>query len=98
MEVHRCPPENPSMLTNSLRRATQCLVFEHAALLERIRVLTDIRGRDDRISPERFDGLWELFRSAARLIVTQHVVADAYGLRNRLASFRHQRDRSGEVR
>jgi hypothetical protein len=70
----------------------QCLLFEQAEPLERIRVLTEIRGRDDRISPERFDGLWDLFRSATRRIVTQHVVAEAYGSRNRLASFRHQKE------
>jgi hypothetical protein len=70
----------------------QCLLFEQAEPLVRTRVLAEIRGRDDRISPERFDGLWNLFRSAARRIVTQHVVAEAYGLRNRLASFRHQKE------
>ena len=55
-------------------------------------MLGDIRGRDDGISPERFDDLWRLFRAATRRIVTQHVVAETYGLRNRLSSLRHQKE------
>lgn len=70
----------------------QCLQLEKAQAFERTRVLTEIRGRDDGISPDRFDDLWNLFWSAARRIVTQHVIAETYGLRRKLASFRHRRD------
>src|SRR5260370_7274711 len=69
----------------------QCLQLEKAQALERARVLTQIRGRDDDISPERFDDLWHLFRGAARRIVTQHVIAETYGLRRKLPAFRHRR-------
>src|SRR5882757_8908730 len=70
----------------------QCLLSQDAKPLERSRVLTEIRGRDDAISPERFDDLWGLFQNATRRIITQHVVAETYGSRKRLSSFRHQKD------
>jgi rRNA-processing protein FCF1 len=63
----------------------QCLLLESAKARERNRVLAQICGRADNLSPERFDDLWNLFRSAERRIVTQHVVAESYGLRKRLA-------------
>jgi rRNA-processing protein FCF1 len=68
------------------------LLFDKATPFERIRVLTKIRGRDGGMSPERFDDLWELFRSEARKIVTQHVIAEAYGLRRRLDSLQYRKD------
>jgi rRNA-processing protein FCF1 len=70
----------------------RCLLFQGAKPIERGRVLTEIRGRDDNVSPERFDDLWDLFRNAARRIVTQHVVAETYGSRRKLGSFQHQKD------
>jgi hypothetical protein len=63
----------------------QCLLFEKTVPLQRARVLKEIRGRDDNISPERFDSLWHLFQTAKRRIVTQHVIAETYGLRKLLA-------------
>jgi rRNA-processing protein FCF1 len=44
------------------------------------------------VSPERFDALWRLFQYSAKRIVTQHVIAEAYGLRGRLGSFRSRKD------
>jgi len=87
------PPVKIAIDTNLLLLLLgyQCLRFENAPALERTRVLTEIRGRDDGISPERFDDLWNLFHRAARRIVTQHIVAEAYGLRHRLTSFRHRK-------
>jgi rRNA-processing protein FCF1 len=70
----------------------RCLLLDNARAPERTRVLTAIRGRDDGMSPERFDDLWNLFHNAASRIVTQHVVAETYGLRNRLAKFSHRKD------
>jgi hypothetical protein len=70
----------------------QCLQFDNAKPLERVRILTSIRGRSDGMSPERFDDLWKLFRSGARRIVTQHVIAEAYGLRKRLDSLQYRKD------
>ena len=88
------PPVKLAIDTNLLLLLVgyQCLLFENASALERARVLTEIRGRDDGISPDRFDDLWNLFQSAARRIVTQHVIAETYGLRRRLASFRDRKD------
>jgi rRNA-processing protein FCF1 len=63
----------------------ECSRLDKQGALERSRVLNDIRGRD-RVSPDRFDGLWRVFETAAKRVVTQHVVAEAYGLRKRLAS------------
>lgn len=72
--------------------AYQCLLLDKATPLERARVLIEIRARDDLVSSEGFDDLWRLFRAARRRIVTQHVIAETYGLRRRLASFRHRRE------
>jgi len=66
----------------------QCSQLENTGPLERTRVLNKIRGRDD-ISPDRFDDLWQLFQSAKRRIVTEHVIAETYGLRERLP---HRKD------
>jgi rRNA-processing protein FCF1 len=62
----------------------QCLESEKTVPLRRAEVLGDIRGRGDNLSPERFDDLWQVFRRARQRIVTQHVVAEVYGLRKRL--------------
>ena len=70
----------------------QCLQLENARPLERSRVLNEIRGRDGAISPDRFDDLWNVFQNARRRIVTQHIIAETYGLRRRLARFRHRKD------
>ncbi len=70
----------------------QFLLLEYARPLERTRVLDDIRGRPDPITPDIYDELWTLFQGAAHRVVTQHIVAEAYGNRRRLASFRHRRD------
>lgn len=88
------PPVKLAIDTNLLLLLLgyQCLLFENASPKARTRVLTEIRGRDDSISPERFDDLWNLFHSAARRIVTQHVITETYGLRRRLASFRDRKD------
>jgi hypothetical protein len=88
------PPVHLAIDTNLLLLLLgyQCLLLENTKALERARVLTDIRGRSDHISPERFDDLWRLFRGAARRIVTQHVIAETYGSRRRLGSFRHRKD------
>ena len=43
----------------------------------RLKLLTDERGRDDALPPERFDDLWQVFESAERRIVTQHVMIEA---------------------
>ena len=61
-----------------------CLLFENRSSKERVQVLNEIRGRGDNISPERFADLWNLFLNAKRRIVTQHIVAETYGLRRRL--------------
>jgi rRNA-processing protein FCF1 len=55
-----------------------------ASTLERERKLREVRGRDEPVSGKQFDDLWELFSRAGRRIVTQHVVAEVYGLRKRL--------------
>lgn len=70
----------------------QCLLLENASPLERNRVLYEIRGRSDRIYPKTFDDFWSLVSRAKRRIVTQHVVAETYGLRKRLAAFRQKKD------
>jgi predicted nucleic acid-binding protein len=63
----------------------QCLQLDNARGLERERVLNEIRGREDVISPARFDDLWNLFHTSKRRIVTPHVIAETYGLRKLLA-------------
>jgi hypothetical protein len=70
----------------------QCSLLGKMGSQERIRVLNEIRGRNDRESPQRFDDLWQLFRSAAQRVVTQHVIAEAYNLRTRLGSLSNQRE------
>ena len=62
----------------------QCLLFESASALERERILSEVLGSGRPVSGEQFDGLWQLFLNAGRRIVTQHVVAEVYGLRKRL--------------
>ena len=62
-----------------------CSRLDKQSALERSRILNDIRGRD-RVSPDGFDNLWRVFETAATRIVTQHVIAEAYGLRKRLGS------------
>jgi hypothetical protein len=91
------PPVELAIDTNLLLLLLgyQRLRLENAPPLVRARVLTEIRGRNDRISPETFDDLWNLFHSAARRIVTQHILAETYGLRRRLASFRHRKELVG---
>lgn len=64
----------------------QCLLLSHASGQERLRVLNGIRGQGERLPAQNFDHLWALFRGAARRIVTQHVIAESYGLRRRLES------------
>lgn len=54
----------------------QCLLFQKAKSLDPVRILREIRGRDDGILPERFDDLWSLFLAASRRIVTEHVIAE----------------------
>jgi len=54
--------------------------------LDRARALSRIRGQEESVSPEVFDRLWQLFRTASRRIVTQHVVAETYNLRKLLPS------------
>ena len=51
----------------------QCLEFDNTMGPTRARALSDIQGRGDNLSPERFNDLWELFHMATRRIVTQHV-------------------------
>lgn len=70
----------------------QCLEMERGRPADRVNKLSAIRGRDDNLPSDCFDDLWELFQGAKRRIVTQHVIAETYGSRNRLASFRHRRD------
>ena len=62
----------------------QCLLFERASPLKRERILKEVLGSGGPVSGEQFDGLWQLFLNAGRRIVTQHVVAEVYGLRKRL--------------
>ena len=62
----------------------QCLQFENASALQRERILREVLGSGGPVSGEQFDGLWRLFLNAGRRIVTQHVVAEVYGLRRRL--------------
>jgi rRNA-processing protein FCF1 len=69
----------------------ECSRLEALGDLDRRRVLEEIRGRGDRVSPERFDDLWRLFQSATQRIVTQHVIAEAYGLRSKLGAFRSRK-------
>jgi hypothetical protein len=69
-----------------------CAQLDEMGPQQRIRVLNEIRGQDDRESPERFDYLWQFFRSAAQRVVTQHVIAEAYNLRRRLGSLSNQRE------
>ena len=52
----------------------KCLASGNAR--DRVRILTDIRGRSDNLPPERFDDLWHVFERAARRIITQQVVAE----------------------
>ncbi len=84
------PPVKLAIDTNLLLLllAYQCLLLDNARPQARTRVLNKIRGRGDDMSPQRFDDLWSLFHSAASRIVTQHVIAETYGLRSLLASFR----------
>ncbi len=70
----------------------QCLAMTSADGPERLRVLSKIRGRDDKLPVENFDHLWKLFGSAARRIVTQHVIAESYGLRGRLKDAGNRKD------
>jgi rRNA-processing protein FCF1 len=84
------PPVKLAIDTNLLLIliGDQCLRLDNARSQERTRVLTKIRGRDDDMSPERFDDLWNLFHSASHRMVTQHIIAETYGLRRLLTSFR----------
>jgi rRNA-processing protein FCF1 len=70
----------------------QCLLLTGANGPERLRVLSKIRARDDTMRAENFDHLWKLFGSADRRIVTQHVIAESYGLRRRLKDAGNQKD------
>jgi len=62
----------------------QCLLSKNAPSRERARVLAEIRGRADGLSPERFDDLWQLFHHASRRIATEHLIAETYGRRKLL--------------
>jgi rRNA-processing protein FCF1 len=75
----------------------QCLLLTRANGHERLRVLNDIRGQSDRVPAQNFDDLWALFRSAAHRIVTQHVIAESYGLRRRLESAGNNKDTIGRA-
>lgn len=55
----------------------RCLASRNATAPERMRVLSDVRGRDDYGPPESFDDLWYVFERAKRRIITQHVVVEA---------------------
>jgi predicted nucleic acid-binding protein len=72
--------------------AYQYLTFENSPALARARILDDIRGRGDDLLPDRYDELWQIFRRASRRIITQHVVAEAYGLRHRLEEHLHRKE------
>jgi|GEM_PF-2582128 len=72
----------------------QCLVMTSAGGPERLRVLSQIRGRDDKLPVESFDHLWKLFGSADRRIVTQHVIAESYGLKR---CFKHAGNRKDTI-
>jgi rRNA-processing protein FCF1 len=69
----------------------QCSQFENLGAPARRRILEEIRGRGA-VSPEWFDELWLFFQNAAQSAVTQHVIAETYGLRNRLGAFRSRKD------
>jgi hypothetical protein len=55
-----------------------CLASEDVGDLERERQLQEVSGRQDPLSLEQFDALWQIFERAPRRIVTQHVVAEAF--------------------
>ena len=62
--------------------------LEDSQGLTRARILRDIRGRDDHLSAEQFDGMWQRFRKAQRRVVTQHVVAEVWGPRGHRKQYR----------
>lgn len=96
MTHHSLGPPRPNLVIDTnillLLIGYECSRLEKLGSLERRRVLEEIRGRGDLVSPERFDDLWRLVQSSAQRIVTQHVIAEAYGLRGRLGSFRSRKD------
>lgn len=69
--------------------AYQCLTSEDSPAPARARVLDDVRGRGDGLLPDRYDELWQIFQRASRRIITQHVIAEAYGLRHRFGPLLH---------
>ena len=63
-----------------------------AKTVQRDRILGDIRGRNDGLSPKAFDILWQLVRNVERRLTTQHVVAESYNILKRQASLPHRED------
>ena len=66
----------------------QCL--ENASALERERILREVLDSGGPVSGRQFDDLWQLFLSAGRRIVTQHVVAETYSLGKRQLKFKKE--------
>ena len=50
---------------------------------ERERELQEVWGREDAVSLEQFDALWQMFERAHRRIVTQHIVAEVFSNKRR---------------
>jgi hypothetical protein len=65
--------------------------------LERASILYEVRGRGHDVPPEQFEQLWLVFRNAKRKVITQHVVAEVYNLRQRLRPLQAQSDRVWEA-
>jgi rRNA-processing protein FCF1 len=72
--------------------AYQYLTFENSPALARARILDKIRGRGDDVPPDRYDDLWQVLRQAKRRIITQHVVAEAYGLMHKFKEHLHDKE------
>jgi rRNA-processing protein FCF1 len=65
--------------------------------LERVSILFEVRGRGRDVPPEQFERLWLVFQNAKRKVITQHVVAELYNLRQKLGPLQAQSSRIWEV-
>jgi hypothetical protein len=79
--VRSTPPRVIALDTNilSLLLSYYSLVAHGASSVERERRLRQVRGRSEPVSGAQFDALWQFFKTVPRRIVTQHVVAEAFG-------------------
>jgi hypothetical protein len=79
--VRSTPPRVIAIDTNilSLLLLYDSLIARGASSVQRERKLREVRGRSEPVSGAQYDALWRLFETVPRRIVTQHVLAEAFG-------------------